>query len=256
MKTPLKKLSFHYVLLLGLSSIWISETLLLFSTNAAPKTSEHRKRMRLYLGGNGGRGTVEGSKFEGWYQRTIQSLSLSEPLVPIQLENSFSSNLGSLGKLNVAFCSKAWESKSLRYIRLISFVGEGYDVFNFMAVPRAGSAIPILGIDVVSLPRELKIDSPLFANFNYPWSVRRSDWITELMPLFTVSMHEVLVSNRAISSTDSSYIEKEGHWLLSTSSHIALIPLFSCKGSTHAFRTSMKDISHSCHKVTDYLSPF
>lgn len=154
MEASLKKLSFHYVLLLGLSSIWISEALLLSGTNAASKTSEHRKRSRLYLGGNGDRGTVEGSKFEGWYQRTIQSLSLSEPLVPIQLENSFSSNLGSLGSLNVAFSSKAWESKSLRYIRLISFVGEGYDVFNFMAVPRAGSAIPILGIDVVSLPRE------------------------------------------------------------------------------------------------------
>ena len=83
--------------------------------------------------------------------------------------------------------------------------------------------------------------------------MRRSDWMKELMPLFTASIHEVLVSNRALSSTVSSYNEKEGHLLRSIFNHIALIPQFSCKGSTHAFRTSMKDISHSCHKVIDWL---
>ena len=154
MKSSHKKLSFDYLLFLGLSSLRVTEAFLLFNTNASPKVCEQRRSIGLFSSLNSDRGTVEGSKFEGWYQRTIQSLSLSEPLVPIQLEDSFSSNLGSLGSLNVAFSSKAWESKSLRYIRCISFVGEGYDVFNFMAVPRAGYAIPILGIDVVSLPRE------------------------------------------------------------------------------------------------------
>ena len=103
------------------------------------------------------RGTSHGSKFEAWYQKTVQTLSLNEELIPIPLDIEFSSNFGSIGKSNVTFVSKAWQSKSMRYIRLISFVGEGYDVFNFMALPRSNLDVPILGIDVVSLPSEFSM---------------------------------------------------------------------------------------------------
>lgn len=102
------------------------------------------------------RGTAANSKFEAWYQKTIESLSLCEPLISIPLDEEFSSSLGLIGKSNVTFKSKAWQSKSLRYIRLISFVGEGYDVFNFLAIPRSTISLPILGIDVVSLPSKCR----------------------------------------------------------------------------------------------------
>lgn len=107
---------------------------------------------------NSERGTSVGSKFESWYLKTIKTLSMHEELIPIPLDSEFSSNFGSIGKSNVTFACKAWQSKSMRYIRLISFVGEGYDVFNFMALPRSHLAVPILGIDIVSLPSE----RPLF----------------------------------------------------------------------------------------------
>lgn len=118
------------------------------------------------------RGTSVGSKFESWYQKTIKTLSMHEELIPIPLSSEFSSNLGSIGKSNVTFASKAWQSKSMRYIRLISFVGEGYDVFNFMAVPRSHLAVPILGIDVVSLPSEWPIscdNKRLGGRFSMTW---------------------------------------------------------------------------------------
>lgn len=100
------------------------------------------------------RGTASGSKFESWYQTTMERLSSKDdPLIPLEMDPIFASNVGTIGKSNVMFESKAWQSKSLRYVRLISFVGEGYDVFNFLAIPRSGVALPILGIDVVSLPR-------------------------------------------------------------------------------------------------------
>jgi phycoerythrobilin:ferredoxin oxidoreductase len=100
------------------------------------------------------RGTAPGSKFESWYQTTMERLSSKDdPLIPLEMDPIFASNVGTIGKSNVVFESKAWQSKSLRYVRLISFVGEGYDVFNFLAIPRSGVALPILGIDVVSLPR-------------------------------------------------------------------------------------------------------
>ena len=101
------------------------------------------------------RGTAPGSKFEKWYQNTILTLSNKETLTPIPISPEFSSNMGLVGKSSVTFNAKAWESDNLRYIRLVSFVGEGYDVFNFLAIPREGLDIPILGIDVVSLPSKL-----------------------------------------------------------------------------------------------------
>jgi len=100
------------------------------------------------------RGTAPGSKFESWYKTTMERLSSKDdPLIPLEMDPIFASNVGIIGKSNVVFESKAWQSESLRYVRLISFVGEGYDVFNFLAIPRSGVALPILGIDVVSLPR-------------------------------------------------------------------------------------------------------
>lgn len=100
------------------------------------------------------RGTAPGSKFESWYQTAMGKLdNKDDPLVPLEIDPIFASNIGKIGKSNVTFHSKAWHSKSLRYVRLISFVGEGYDVFNFLAIPRSEVALPILGIDVVSLPR-------------------------------------------------------------------------------------------------------
>ena len=111
-----------------------------------------KKQLRNFMQMSSPRGTAPGSKFESWYQRTVQVLDTDGGLSQIPLDESFSSNVGRIGKSNVTFRAKAWESKSLRYARLISFVGEGYDVFNFMAIPKAGLDIPILGIDVVSLP--------------------------------------------------------------------------------------------------------
>ena len=111
-----------------------------------------RKPLRNIIQMSLTRGTAPGSKFESWYQRTVEVLDTDGDLTQIPLNEEFSSNVGRIGKSNVTFRAKAWESKSLRYARLISFVGEGYDVFNFMAIPRAGLDIPILGIDVVSLP--------------------------------------------------------------------------------------------------------
>lgn len=88
------------------------------------------------------RGTVEGSKFENCYIKTLEILQNTkntknyDTLIPIKLNEKYSSNIGKLGKSKVVFSSKAWYNKSLRYVRLISFVGEGYDVFNFLAIPR------------------------------------------------------------------------------------------------------------------------
>lgn len=37
-------------------------------------------------------------------------------------------------------------------LRQLSFTGGGYDVLNVIALPRMNTSLPILGIDVVSLP--------------------------------------------------------------------------------------------------------
>lgn len=141
---------------------------------------------------NSVRGTASNSKFEAWYQKTIESLSLCEPLTPIQLDEKFSSSLGNIGKSNVTFKSKAWESKSLRYIRLISFVGEGYDVFNFLAIPRSGFALPILGIDIVSLPSKFCVNYDIRL---YPRMMNKLQEMYALCFVLSPLFHLTITSN-------------------------------------------------------------
>ena len=97
--------------------------------------------------------TWEPSSFFGkWIDETINNLNAADPLTPIPLDKDFSDNIGSIGKKLVYFRAAAYHSKYLRYLRTISFVGEGYDVLQIVAIPRQGYDIPILGLDIVTLP--------------------------------------------------------------------------------------------------------
>ena len=103
---------------------------------------------------------ASGSQFS-----TISSICmrhLSNDLVPIQLDDRFQECVGKLPpNIEVRFLANAFESPHYRYLRTISFAGNGYDVFNLVAVPRMGRSLPILGIDIVSLPRTCH-SQPLF----------------------------------------------------------------------------------------------
>ena len=60
---------------------------------------------------------------------------------------------GMLGKkVEIEFCCEAFTSPRLRHVRIVSFAGQGYDVFNFLAIPAAGCDLPIFGADIVTLP--------------------------------------------------------------------------------------------------------
>jgi Ferredoxin-dependent bilin reductase len=102
-------------------------------------------------------GTVApGSAYEDWCASTLQTLDNDgEKLMPIAIDKALSQCTGTIGKNDVTYRASAFRSKSLRYLRVVSFVGEGYDVFNLLAVPKSGVDLPILGIDIVSLPRKL-----------------------------------------------------------------------------------------------------
>ena len=52
-------------------------------------------------------------------------------------KNFVSGSMGPAGReVQVKFTSEAFESPSIAYMRLVSFSGPGYDVFNFVALPR------------------------------------------------------------------------------------------------------------------------
>ena len=95
---------------------------------------------------------VPGSQFT-----TLSSICmnhLSTELVPMDLDARFTDCVGKLPpNIEVRFRANAFQSPHYRYLRTISFAGDGYDVFNLVAVPRRGRSLPILGIDIVSLPR-------------------------------------------------------------------------------------------------------
>ena len=92
------------------------------------------------------------SIFEPWYHKTISRLGQEEVLIPIDIDNIYSNNNGKLGKSIINYSCKPFNTTKLRYIRCVSFYGEGYDVYNFVALPWCYYDLPILGIDIVSLP--------------------------------------------------------------------------------------------------------
>lgn len=79
---------------------------------------------------------------------------------------------------------------------------------------------------------------------------RRMRRVTELMSLFTISMHEVVVSNRPFSFP----ITQEEHLLPLIFSRITLIPLYIRWDSTPALKTSMRDTRHCCQQVSRLLT--
>jgi hypothetical protein len=97
-------------------------------------------------------GVADGSAFADFYSSITKRLTKCEELRPIPLDNEFCCAVGKLGKSRINFRAEAFNSNNIRYARMVSFVGEGYDVLNFVAIPRSNVEIPILGIDIVCLP--------------------------------------------------------------------------------------------------------
>lgn len=103
-------------------------------------------------------GTVaRGSVFGPVYQEILASFAGKESLSPCNIDERFggqgASLRGVLGKkVEIEFCCEAFTTPRLRYVRMVSFAGQGYDVFNFLAVPAPGCNMPLFGADIVALP--------------------------------------------------------------------------------------------------------
>ena len=71
----------------------------------------------------------------------------------ISLPFEYSHIKSTIGSNSVACSSEAYTGEEfIRYFRIINFQGGNYSVMNIMAVPYLNNSLPILGIDVVSLP--------------------------------------------------------------------------------------------------------
>ena len=93
-----------------------------------------------------------GSIFEPWYKNTKAILDQVEVLKPLDIDSVYNKKSGKLGQSLINFSCEPFTTSKLRYVRCVSFFGEGYDVFNFVALPWSYYDLPILGIDIVSLP--------------------------------------------------------------------------------------------------------
>ena len=95
--------------------------------------------------------TRAASLFTGNWADIQRTFAKVEELRPVPIEEQFSSASGMLGKKEVQFSSAAFSSPGIQYARMVSLCGDGFDVFNFLAVPRGGD-LPMFGADIVVLP--------------------------------------------------------------------------------------------------------
>jgi phycoerythrobilin:ferredoxin oxidoreductase len=102
------------------------------------------------------------SVFSSWYTECVGLLgskdaSLRKVVIPEEYGGIDGVGkvgfLGSAaGKKEIKFVSEAFRSDHFEYVRMVSFSGGGYDVFNLLVMPRLGSCLPIFGADIVCLP--------------------------------------------------------------------------------------------------------
>ena len=94
------------------------------------------------------------SKFRQLDENVLSIMqSINEQIVPIAGDRDFTHKKGELlPKKPIEFKCDSYMSSSFHTIRSVSFCGSGYDVYNFLVLPRATTNMPILSADIVVLP--------------------------------------------------------------------------------------------------------
>ena len=94
-----------------------------------------------------------GSKMDAWADNVKLILKTHERFDIISIDQNYSYRTGIMfGKTPIVFKSDLMSSKSIRCLRTIQFSGGSYEVLNILALPCVENNLPILGIDIVSLP--------------------------------------------------------------------------------------------------------
>jgi len=94
-----------------------------------------------------------GNTYKGWFETCVEKVSSVELLTSHKIATDYESCVGSLKGKHVEFSATFYTGeKKLQYFRLIRFIGEGFNVFNLVAIPNVSYDLPIFGADVVILP--------------------------------------------------------------------------------------------------------
>ena len=88
-----------------------------------------------------------------FYKSLEQKLLQLDEFQEVNIPDIYRYNAAQLMKSNVEFSCRSYKgNRWIRYLRIVKFVGENYDILNIMAAPYANNSLPILGIDTVALP--------------------------------------------------------------------------------------------------------
>ena len=88
-----------------------------------------------------------------WAENVKSILKKNEQFDDISIDTAYSYRTGLIfGKTPIIFKCDLMSSRNIRCLRTIQFSGGGYEVLNIIALPRIENELPILGIDIVSLP--------------------------------------------------------------------------------------------------------
>ena len=93
--------------------------------------------------------------FEGMFSSALDKFNIVDRLDFCERMN-VPRKEGKLGNKTIEFACNAYRGKLLSPVRLVTFRGAGFDVYNLLAMPNKDSGsefpVPILGIDIVVLP--------------------------------------------------------------------------------------------------------
>ena len=93
-----------------------------------------------------------GSAFDKVHPRLLGIFHALDTMHELRVDKGLRCVTGELKGQPVHFECESYESSTFHRVRSVSFSGAGYDVYNFVAIPRPAFDLPIFGLDVVRLP--------------------------------------------------------------------------------------------------------
>lgn len=92
--------------------------------------------------------------FGDWDEFHIRQVSSVESLSFIDVPPPHRQRVGQLSpSSSFTYGCRAYRSDKIRFARTITFTGQGFNVFNLLILPRPEVRLPLLGVDIVYLPK-------------------------------------------------------------------------------------------------------
>ena len=118
--------------------------------HSLPQRSLDRARLAAFSAS----ASIPESFFDSWDAFHLEQVGRVNALTQVALPEEHQFQIGELMPGNsFTYRCRAYSSEKIRFARTVTFVGNGFNVFNLLIIPRHEFRLPLFGVDIVYLPK-------------------------------------------------------------------------------------------------------